>query len=100
MVVCNTLPETNELESPKVGGAASGCIGATGAAAAGGASGIDVAGTGAAGAGEGSAGPVSLDEPVVLVIDAADVPGLGYAHHLNTASIKIIKAINHCAPST
>jgi hypothetical protein len=101
MVVCNTLPEINELVSPNAGGGASGCAGAAGAAAAGvgGASGIDVAGAGAgaAGAGAGSEGVVLLVVSGVLV-DAAGV-ALGYACHLNTASINIIKAINHCAPS-
>jgi hypothetical protein len=100
MVVCNTLPETNELVSPNAGGGASGCVGAAGAGAAGvgGASGIDVAGTGATGVETGSAGAVLLDVSGVLV-EAAGV-ALGYTHHFNTASIKILKAINYCAPST
>jgi hypothetical protein len=78
MVVCNTLPERNELVSPKAGAGASGCTGAVVRAAVEGmedaTSGIDAAGAAGA-AGAGSAGTGSLVVAAVLV-DAAGV-GLG-----------------------
>lgn len=93
IVVCNTLPERNELVSPNAGagasgwGAAAGVAGAAGAAGAtDGASDVDVtgatgaAGTGAVGAGAGTgAGTVLLVATDVLV-ETAGV-ALGCIHH-------------------
>jgi hypothetical protein len=97
IVVCNTLPETKELVSPKAGGAASGWRWAAGAAVEGaaGTSGVEVAGTaGAAGtaeeAGAGSAGAGLLVVAGVLVDAAGDA--LGYSTSTNQSLDPILSS--------
>ena len=91
MVVCNTLPERNELVSPKAGAGASGCAEAAGTTVEGTedtTSGVDVAGAaGAAGAGSTGAGSLVVAD---VLVDAAGV-GLGCPRHISFP----VRSYNH-----